>query len=422
MYDWANSVYNLVITTTFFPIYFAGITKAAYGENTVPLLGRTFKNTSLYDYSLAAAYFIIALALPILSSVADSRGNKKKFMQFFTWLGSAACIGLFWFKGPEPNVGWGVMCFILAAIGYIGSLVFYNSYLPEIAPPEDRDWISARGYSMGYAGSVLLQLIGFGLVLYFSSMGDETSGPRYTFLLVGLWWIGFAQFTFARLPDSKPAKDKPLREVLRAGFIELRKVWSQVKELKLLKWFLLAFFFYSMGVQTVMLAATLFGSQVLGLPADKLIITVVIIQLVAIPGAMLMSYLSGKSGNLPVLMGVVLFWILVCVAAYEVANLKEANINVEFHFYGLAVAVGLVMGGIQSLSRSTYSKLMPETKDTASFFSFYDVTEKIAIVIGIFSFGYIDEVFGMKNSVLALIVFFVLGFLALLIARKHARD
>jgi len=421
MYDWANSVYNLVITTTFFPIYFAGITKSAYGENTVPLLGRTFKNTSLYDYSLAAAYFIIALALPILSSVADSRGNKKKFMQFFTWLGSAACIGLFWFKGPEPNVGWGVMCFILAAMGYIGSLVFYNSYLPEIAPPEDRDWISARGYSMGYAGSVLLQLVGFGLVLYFSSMGDETSGPRYTFLLVGLWWIGFAQFTFAHLPDSKPAKDKPLREVLRAGFIELQKVWNQVKGLKLLKWFLVAFFFYSMGVQTVMLAATLFGSQVLGLPADKLIITVVIIQLVAIPGAMLMSYLSGKSGNLPVLMGVVLFWILVCVAAYEVANLKEANINVEFHFYGLAVAVGLVMGGIQSLSRSTYSKLMPETKDTASFFSFYDVTEKIAIVIGIFSFGYIDEVFGMKNSVLALIVFFVLGFLALLIARKHAR-
>jgi UMF1 family MFS transporter len=421
MYDWANSVYNLVITTTFFPIYFAGITKSAYGENTVPLLGRTFKNTSLYDYSLAAAYFIIALALPILSSVADSRGNKKKFMQFFTWLGSAGCIGLFWFKGPEPNVGWGVICFILAAMGYIGSLVFYNSYLPEIAPPEDRDWISARGYSMGYAGSVLLQLVGFGLVLYFSSMGDETSGPRYTFLLVGLWWIGFAQFTFARLPDSKPAKDKPLREVLRAGFIELQKVWNQVKRLKLLKWFLVAFFFYSMGVQTVMLAATLFGSQVLGLPADKLIITVVIIQLVAIPGAMLMSYLSGISGNLPVLMGVVLFWILVCVAAYEVANLKEANINVEFHFYGLAVAVGLVMGGIQSLSRSTYSKLMPETKDTASFFSFYDVTEKIAIVIGIFSFGYIDEVFGMKNSVLALIVFFVLGFLALLIARKHAR-
>jgi UMF1 family MFS transporter len=172
-----------------------------------------------------------------------------------------------------------------------------------------------------------------------------------------------------------------------------------------------------MGVQTVMLAATLFGSHVLGLPTEKLIITIVLIQLVAIPGSMLMSFLSGKLGNIRVLMGVVFFWILVCFSAYSVANLKEQGVNVEVHFYLLALAVGLVMGGIQSLSRSTYSKLMPETKDTASFFSFYDVTEKVAIVIGIFTFGYIDEIFGMKNSVLMLIVFFVMGFAGLLVAR-----
>ncbi len=419
MYDWANSVYNLVITTTFFPIYFAGITKSAYGENSVPLLGRTFKNTSLYDYSLAVAYLTIALMLPVLSSIADSRGNKKKFMQFFCYLGGISCMGLFWFKGPQPNVACGVGCFILAAIGFVGSLVFYNSYLPEIAQPEERDWISARGFSMGYGGSVILQLIGFGLVIYFSGQGDQTSGPRYTFLLVGIWWMGFAQITFAYLPNNKPPQTKRLREVLKAGFVELKKVWIQVKQMKLLKWFLVAFFLYSMGVQTVMLAATLFGSHVLGLPTDKLIITVVLIQLVAIPGAMLMSFLSGKLGNIRVLMGVVFFWVIVCLAAYTVANLKEGGVNVEFHFYGLALAVGLVMGGIQSLSRSTYSKLMPETKDTASFFSFYDVTEKIAIVIGIFTFGYIDELFGMKNSVLMLIVFFALGLLALLVARTH---
>ncbi len=419
MYDWANSVYNLVITTTFFPIYFAGITKSAYGENSVPFLGRVFKNTSLYDYSLAAAYLAIAILLPILSSIADSRGNKKNFMKFFCYLGGVACMGLFLFKGPEPNVLLGVGCFVLAAIGYVGSLVFYNSYLPEIADRADRDWISARGFSMGYAGSVLLQLIGFGLVLYFSSKGDQTSGPRYTFLLVGVWWIGFAQITFARLPNNKPPQVKPLGEILRSGFIELKKVWDQVKGMRLLKWFLVAFFCYSMGVQTVMLAATLFGSQMLGLPDDKLIITVVLIQLVAIPGAMLMSFLSGKIGNILVLMGVVFFWILVCITAYEVATLKEGGVNVEYYFYGIAVAVGLVMGGIQSLSRSTYSKLMPDTQDTASFFSFYDVTEKIAIVIGIFTFGFIDELFGMKNSVLMLIVFFVLGLAALMRARKY---
>ena len=420
MYDWANSAYNLVITTTFFPIYFAAITKSAYGENTVPLLGRTFKNTALYNYALAFAYLIIALALPILSAIADSRGNKKKFMQFFCYLGGLSCIGLFWFKGDQPSVLLGTGCFVLAAIGYIGSLVFYNSYLPEIAEPDDRDWVSARGYSMGYIGSVILQLVGFGLVLYFSAQGDNSSGPLYTFLLVGIWWIVFAQITFYHLPVASAPVEKKDGHVFKNGFLELKKVWEQVKHLKVLKWFLVAFLFYSMGVQTVMLAATLFGSQLLGLPDEKLIITVVLIQLVAIPGAMMMSALSGKFGNLRVLTGVVFFWILVCVAAYVVANMKEQGIDVEFYFYGLAVSVGIVMGGIQSLSRSTYSRLMPDTKDTASYFSFYDVTEKIAIVIGIFTFAYIDETFGMKNSVLILIIFFILGLSSLARARHKA--
>jgi len=416
MYDWANSAYNLVITTTFFPIYFSGITTAAYGDR-VPFLGRTFKASALYDYALAFAYLAIAVLLPILSSIADSRGNKKRFMQFFCYLGGLSCIGLFWFKGAQPNVGWGIACFVLAAIGYIGSLVFYNSYLPEISKPEDRDRISARGFSMGYIGSVLLQIIGFALVIFFSNKGDETSGPLYTFLLVGFWWIGFAQITFAALPKARPAGQQDAG-FLTTGFLELRKVWDQVMHLSVLKWFLVAFLFYSMGVQTVMLVATLFGKEVLGLPADKLIITVVIIQLVAIPGAILISRLSGVFGNLRVLSGVVLVWILICMATYSITSLKEGGQNVEFYFYVLAACVGLVMGGIQSLSRSTYSKLMPDTQDPASFFSFYDVTEKLAIVFGIFSFGYIDEVFGMKNSVLVLIVFFGLGLAGLFVARR----
>lgn len=415
MYDWANSVYNLVITTTFFPIYFSAITVSAYGDR-VPFLGRTFKSSSLYDYALAFAYLSIAILLPILSSIADSQGNKKRFMQFFCYLGGLACMGLFWFKGELPNVGWGIACFILAAIGYIGSLVFYNSYLPDIAAPEDRDRVSARGYSMGYIGSVILQVIGFGLVLYFGKE-DQTSGPLITFLLVGLWWMGFAQITFAALPNPKTAR-RLESGFLMAGFKELKRVWDQVKELSVLKWFLCAYLFYSMGVQTVMLVATLFGKEVLGLPAEKLIITIVLIQLVAIPGAIVMSRLSSRFGNLPVLIGVIFVWILMCLSAYSISILKENGQNVEFHFYGLAVTVGLIMGGVQSLSRSTYSKLMPETHDTASFFSFYDVTEKIAIVFGIFTFGYIDEIFGMKNSVLVLIVFFVFGLMGLFVARR----
>jgi UMF1 family MFS transporter len=420
MYDWSISVYNLVIGTTFFPIYFLAVTANAFGEDSVPLLGRTFKNSALYNYSLSAAYLFIAIMLPILSSISDSVGNKKKFMKFFCYQGGLACIGMFWFSGS--NIGWGVVCLMLAAMGYVGSLVFYNSYLPEICSDDQMDRVSAKGFAMGYIGSVILQLIGFGLVLYFSNQNppDKLSGPLYTFVLTGLWWIGFAQIPFAYLKDRGNAGVGKVN-YLTKGFIELRKVWFQVQQLSILRIYLFAFFFYSMGVQTIMLAATLFGSRVLRLPNNKLIITLVIVQLVGIVGALFTSRLSKSFGNLNVLSVIVVVWISICVAAYGVANLKEAGGDVEFYFYGLAASVGLVMGGIQALSRSTYGKLMPETKDTASFFSFYDVTEKIAIVIGIFSFGYIDELFGMKNSVLALIIFFAMGLFGLLLTKQKQR-
>lgn len=418
MYDWANSVYNLVITTTFFPIYFTAVTKNADGSDIVSFMGRKFVNSSLYDYTLAASYLLVALFYPILTSVADTRGNKKSFMKFFCYLGAFGCSLLFFFNAG--NLWLGVIAFMMACMGYVGSVVFYNAYLPEIAAPEDRDRISAKGYSYGYIGSVLMQAIGFALVLMIKD--DPLLGPRITFLLVGLWWLGFAQITFARLPkESRPEIIKG--NIFTDGFKEVKKVYREIKQLPLLKRFLRGFFFYSMGVQTVMLAATLFGSKLLGLPDTKLIITVVLIQLVAILGAIVMSRLSAVYGNIKVLMGVVLFWIVVCIAAYFTAQVKENGGDPEYLFYGLAMAVGLVMGGIQSLSRSTYAKLMPETKDTASYFSYYDLTEKIAIVIGIFSFGFIEELTGsMKNSVLSLIVFFVVGFAWLLSALAKQKE
>lgn len=404
MYDWANSVYNLVITTTFFPIYFLAVTNTDNNHKVV-FLGREFINSSLYDYILAAAYLIIAILYPILTSIADTRGNKKNFMRFFCYMGAIGCSALFFFK--SDTLGLGIVAFMLAAMGYVGSLVFYNAYLPEIAAPNDRDRISARGFSFGYVGSVLMQIVGFVLVM---TMSDQGLATRITFLLVGVWWFSFAQITFATLPSS-PAKHHKKGQVLQDGFREMKKVYDMVKNMPVLKRFLRGFFFYSMGVQTVMLAATIFGSKLLGLPDTKLIITVVIIQLVAILGAWGMSKLSTTFGNIKVLMGVILFWILICILAYYTGGLAEKGINAEYYFYALAVLVGLVMGGIQSLSRSTYSKLMPPTQDTASFFSYYDLTEKLAIVIGIFTFGRIEEVTGsMKNSVLSLIVFFAIGF------------
>lgn len=412
MYDWANSVYNLVITTTFFPIYYTEMTRGEPFNGTVTFMGRSFVNTALYNYALAAAYMLVAFTLPILTSIADYKGNKKRFMQFFCYMGAIACSCLYFFN--SENFSFGIICMMLAAIGFYGSLVFYNSYLPEIAEVKDRDRISARGFSFGYIGSVLMQLFGFGLVLFYDKipfLKSEGDAVRLTFLLVGLWWMGFAQIPFGRLPKSRGVIEETGngKNIFTGGFMELKKVLSQVRRMPVMKRFLTAFFFYNMGVQTVMLAATNFGSKVLNLPSTKLIITVVLIQLVAIAGAYFISRLSEKFGNLQVLIFVVLFWIVVCIIGYMMQT--------EYHFYGLAIAVGLVMGGIQSLSRSTYSKLMPETKDTASFFSFYDITEKIAIVIGLSSFGYIEELTGsMRNSVLALILFFALGLCFLYLA------
>jgi UMF1 family MFS transporter len=418
MYDWANSVYSLVITSTIFPAYYESVT-SNNGSNAVVFLGRKFVNSALYNYALGVAFLIVAVMSPMLSSIADYKGSKKSFLRFFCFLGSVSCSLLFFFKGTD-TLWIAIVCSIIACIGFWSSVVFYNSYLPEIAAPEDRDRISAKGFAMGYIGSIILQLVCFVFVFkpeWFGMQNDATMPARFSFLLVGIWWFGFAQFTLFRLPKGTAAAYRPEYNVFTNGFIELKKVFNQLKHLLILKRFLLAFFFYSMGVQTIILVAALFGSKQLKLPTDKLIITILIIQAVAIAGAYIMAKLSEKFGNFQTLLSVVLIWILVCIGAYYIATLSDRGVNAEMYFYILAAIVGLVMGGIQSLSRSTYSKLMPVTKDTTSFFSFYDVTEKIGIVIGMFSFGLIEELTGsMKNSVLVIMCFFIIGLIILYFA------
>ena len=415
MYDWANSVYNLVITSTIFPSYFESITGDGNKEtqnDTVIFLGREFVNTSLYNYALATAFLIVAIMSPLLSSIADYKGNKKTFLRFFMTMGSVACSALFFYN--ENNLAFGLICMVIACIGYWSSLVFYNSFLPEIAAPEDRDRISAKGFAYGYTGSVILQVICFVFVLKNTMFGiTEGFAAQLSFLLVGIWWFSFASFSLKRLPRSEPAGEMNSKSILTNGYKELRKVWNQLTHHPLLKRYLIAFFFFNMGVQTVMLSATLYGKGELAIPTTNLIIAILIIQLIAIPGAYTVSKLSGIIGNLKALMLCVLLWICICIAAYFVP--REGITE----FYILASIVGFVMGGIQSLSRSTYAKLMPLTKDTASFFSFYDVSEKIAIVIGMFSFGFITELTGsQRTSVLALMIFFIIGLALLLWTRK----
>jgi len=415
MYDWANSAYNLVITSTIFPAYYETITGDGNDETVdhVQFLGHDFVNTALYNYSLAIAFGIVAIISPLLSSIADSRGNKKSFMRFFAILGSLACSGLYFFD--QSTLGLGIGFSIIACVGFWGSLVFYNSYLPDIATFEERDRVSAKGFAYGYIGSIILQLICFVFVLKNDYFGITVGfASRLSFLLTGMWWLGFSIIPLTKLPAGRGALTSTNRK-LSQGYSEIRKVWQELKRLPVLKRYLLAFFFYNMGVQTVMLAATLYGKSELAIPTVNLIIAILIIQVIAIPGAWLISKVSAALGNIRALMICVVVWIGICVAGYLLPS------HNPMAFYLLAIAVGFVMGGVQSLSRSTYSKLMPETHDTTSYFSFYDVTEKIAIVIGMFSFGFIQEVTGSQRaSVLALTVFFILG-LGLLFYTRSAQ-
>ena len=410
MYDWANSVYNLVITSTIFPAYYEAVTGDG-NENTlidkIKIGNYEFSNTALYNYILAIAFVIVAIMSPILSSIADYRGNKKQFLRFFCTMGSLSCASLYFFD--SDHIMGGLISVIIACVGFWSSLVFYNSYLPEIAAPEDRDRISAKGFMMGYIGSVLLQIICFVFVLKPELFGITVGkASQISFLLVGVWWVSFGWLAISRLPASKGVKGAHSKNLFTQGYKELHKVWIELKTQPLLKQFLLSFFFYNMGVQTIMLAATLYGKSELNIPTTNLIIAILIIQLVAIPGAHLMAKLASKWGNFNTIMVAILIWIGGCIIGYYLPR------NGLIPFYGLSIIVGFVMGGIQSVSRSTYSKLMPETHDTTSYFSFYDVTEKVAIVIGMFSFGFINEITGsQRNSVLALCIFFIIGFVLL---------
>lgn len=409
-YDWANSVYNLVITTSIFPVYYSAVTREAFGGESVQFMGWTITNTVLYSYAISFSFLLIVLLSPLLSGIADSSGRKKRFMQFFTYVGALSCISLYFFTGA--NIELGILLSVLASIGYAGSLVFYNAFLPEITTPDRMDKISARGFSMGYIGSVILLIVSLVLIDQFEIFGfpDKLAATRFSFLLVGIWWMGFAQVAFYYLKD-KPSGEKLHAGLLGKGLRELRKVFAEIKQRESTPRFLLAFFFYSMGVQTVILLAPLFGESVIGLSGDKLIMTVLLLQIVAILGSYFFAWVASRWGNKPALLLMLTIWVGICVAAYQ--------LQTETQFFIMAAFVGLVLGGIQAISRSTYAKLIPrQSADTASYFSLYEISEKVAIVIGTFSYGFIAQYTGdMRNSALALTAFFALGMLVLAFTR-----
>lgn len=413
-YDWANSVYSLVIATAVFPIYYETVTSD--NNDVVQFLGSEFNNSSLLSYSLSFSFLIVAFLSPILSGIADYSGNKKRFMQFFCYLGSLSVMSLYFFTGQD-TLWIGILGTILASIGFWGSIVFYNSYLPEIAFPEQHDRVSAKGFMYGYTGSLILLVFNLTMVMMPEWFGitDSSLPARISFLSVGIWWIGFAQVTFHYLPNNVFDKE-PAKDFIFNGLRELKGVTKSINKQTDLKQFLTAFFLYSIGVQTVILLAGIFGKKELGIGTSKLIIIILLINIVAIFGAYLFSRISEKIGNIKTLKLTIAIWCFICLAAYL---LDPNNKYIDFQFYALGGTIGMVLGAIQSLSRSTYSKLLPETEDHATYFSFFDVTEKIAIVVGTFIFGFVASITSsMRNSFFILAVFFLLGYIALSFIKK----
>lgn len=406
-YDWANSVYSLVISTAVFPLYYSALTE---GE-TISFLGMDWDHPdSLYSYALSFSFLVVAFISPILSGIADYTGSKKKFMKFFCLMGSLSVMSLYFFEGLD-TVWIGIVFTVLASIGFWASLVFYNAYLPEVANPEQQDRASAKGFMYGYVGSIILLIINLIMIQKPDLFGISASlASRLSFVMVGLWWLGFAQITFKKLPDDIYNK-KPEKDYIWKGFRELKIVAKEVVNYPILKRFLISFFLLSVGVQTIILLATIFGSTELGLETIDLIVTVLLIQVVAILGAFLFSRLSESRGNFFALKVTIVIWMVVCFCAFM---LHKDLPNVSIYFYSLGAILGLVLGAIQSLTRSTYSKLLPETEDHATYFSFYDVTEKIAIVLGTFVYGLLYAITdSMQWSVLCLAFFFLASFIIL---------
>ncbi|MBM78001.1 MAG: MFS transporter [Crocinitomicaceae bacterium] len=421
-YDWANSVYPLVITTAIFPLFYENyaVHKTILIDGTenkiVSFFGWEVINTALVSIITSSYFLLLCFVLPLLSGIADYAGKKKTFLRSFCYLGSLACVGLYFFDVNHLELS--MLVFAIAGIGFWSSLVFYNAYLPEIAPLEEHDSLSAKGFSLGYIGSVFLLVIC--LILVMSQEGDaRAEATRWCFVFTGIWWFGFSHITYYWLPKSN-VKNKVDRSVIWNGFKELKLVYGKIKKTVRLKRYLASFFVYSMAVQTIMIMAIYFGTKEINWSSDEekstgLIIAIIMIQLLAILGSLLLSKLSFKIGNLNALKIVLVLWIVLCLYAYFVVS--------PFDFYIISAIVGLVMGGVQSLSRSTYSKFIPQdTVDTSSFFSFFDVAEKLGIVIGMASYGFIEQLTGnMRNSIVALVLFFVIGLLLMFFVPKEEK-
>lgn len=411
IYDWANSVYSLVISSAIFPIYYS--TYIFFDIQSITIFNYDINKDTLISLLSGLCFILIACISPILSGIADYIGNKKVFMKFFVYLGSISCMGLYFFELEIIEIG--LALYFLALLGFWGSLVYYNSYLTDITFPDQTNIVSAKGYTMGYIGSVILLLVNLIMIYFYESFGfnSDKEAMKASFALVGLWWLVFSQYSFYYLPRGMGNKNEhKQRNIIWNGYRELLGVYKIIRSSKRFTRYLLAFFIFSFSLQTVLYIASYFGVSEInwGSTSEQtagLIISILLIQIVAIAGAYGFTKFAQKFGNILVLTIAIFLWGCLCFYAYFIRE--------PIQFYLIAGLVGLLMGGTQPVARATFSLFIPETNDTTSFFSFYDVTEKIGIFFGLIFYAFAAQITGsVRFSVIIFMFFFILGAILLL--------
>jgi UMF1 family MFS transporter len=409
MYDWANSAYTTTTLAVLMPALFTG---EIMPEGGFEILGRTFDGESLFGYTVSFAALLAFLLSPVLGAVGDFSASKLKFLKVFAYSG-AALSTLFALAGPG-DVWYTILLFLIVESCWAIAAVFYDSFLPHITTPDTIDKVSSKGYAFGYLGGGIQFLMSL-ILLQVSPDSFASTAARIGIVAAGIWWLGFAIFSFSRLTEPAPAEPLPPEyqqrwrplAYARIGFSRTMATTRRLRHFPQLLLFLVAFLLYNDGVQTVISISAPFATETLGLSTADVALAFLAVQAVAFLGALTFGWLAGRIGVKAAILSSLVLWTGVSVFGYFLPA------GQFLPFLGLAVSVGLVLGGTQALSRSLYGSMIP-TEASAEFYGFYSVFSKFASIWGPLLFALVNDLTGSsRNAILSLIFFFAVGFLLL---------
>ncbi|MFI1210633.1 MFS transporter [Streptomyces sp. NPDC020802] len=417
-YDWACSVYSTSVLTVFLGPYLTSIAKAAAdAEGFVHPLGVPLRAGSFFAYCVSASVILSIFVMPLAGAAADRTGRKKPLLATAAYLGAAATTGMFFLNGDRYLLGG--LLLIVANASLAVSMVLYNSYLPQIAPSEERDAVSSRGWAFGYAAGSLVLVVNLVLYTAHADFGlSEAMAVRICLASAGIWWGAFTLIPLKRLRDRRTSAAPGSSPVSGHGWRQLAATVRDMRRQPLTLAFLLAYLVYNDGIQTVISQASVYGSEELGLDQSTLIVAVLLVQLLAVAGALGMGRLARTYGAKRTILGSLVAWTLTLGAGYFLPA------GAPLWFFVLAAGIGLVLGGSQALSRSLFSHLVPPGKE-AEYFSAYEMSDRGMSWLGPLLFGLTYQLTGSyRDAIISLVAFFVLGFalLARVPVRQAVRD